>query len=281
MRLTRPSALRGTLAFSVSVAALAVAALPAAAQAPSAGPVPGAPTEVLPDLRQELPSQLSVVKSNTARRKPRFQLGFRSSAYNVGPGVLAVHGRRESTAQRDLTGDQLVNMSDGTTTVLPGVGRLRYNTFSDHSHWHFLGFERYEIRTRSGKFVRKDRKSATGFCLGDRYLVGAEPQQPARPAFDSDCGRGEPGVLSLYTGISVMWADDYAPHLEGQSIDVTGLKAGTYQLVHRVNPTRNLREARYDNNASSLRFKLRWPRGMKRAPKITVTKKCAGAARCR
>lgn len=276
MRITRPSALCGALALTASAAALA--AVPAIGQEPVP---PAAPTQLLPDLQQEVPSQLSVIKSNTSRKSPRYQLGFRSSAYNVGPGVLVVHGRRPSTKQKHLTGDQIINMSDGTTQTKANAGRLLYNQFPDHSHWHFVGFERYELRNARNTLVRRDRKSATGFCLGDRYLVAPEPQQPPRPQFDGQCGRGKRNILSLYTGISINWADDYAPHLEGQSIDVTGLRAGTYQLVHRANPSRGLSEANYANNASSLRVRLTWPNGRKRAPKVTTVKECPGTARCR
>jgi len=172
-------------------------------------------------------------------------------------------------------------MSDGTTVTKANAGRLRFNRFPDHAHWHFVDFERYELRTSAGKVVRKSRKAASGFCLGDRYLVGPEPQQPTRPEFDDDCGRGEPNLLSLYTGISIMWADDYAPHLEGQNIDISGVRAGTYTLMHRVNPSRGLSESNYANNSSSVRVRVSYPNGRKRAPKVAVTKKCPGAARCR
>lgn len=279
MRTTRPSALCGALAISAAAAALFAGT--ATGQEPVAPPAPAAPTQLLPDLQQEVPSQLSVVKSNTPRRTPRYQLGFRSSAYNMGPGVLTVHGRRSSTKVKHLTGDQIINMSDGTTVTKRNAGRLRYNRSSDHSHWHFVDFERYELRSTSGKVLRKSPKSATGFCLGDRYLVGVEPQQPTRPEFDDDCGRGEPKLRSLFTGISIMWADDYAPHLEGQNIDITGVKAGTYTLVHRVNASRGLSESNYANNASSVKVRVTYPNGRKRAPKVRVTKECAGAARCR
>ncbi len=286
MRMTRLRAAHGAVALSVSAAALALIAGPVAGAQEPVTPPAAAPTELLPDLQQEVPSQLSIVRSTTSGRTPKYQLGFRSSAWNAGPGVLTVHGRRSSTRVKSLTGDQLINMSDGTMRLNKAVGKLRYMRSTDHSHWHFLQFERYELRSASGKLLRRDRKSATGFCLGDRYLTGdtPEPQQPPRIPFDGDCGKGEPKLRSLHTGISVRWADDYAPHLEGQSIDVTGLKAGTYQLVHRVNPfmgRKRIKESRYDNNGASVRLRLTWPKGSERAPKVRVLEECAGKLRCR
>jgi hypothetical protein len=238
-------------------------------------------TPLLPDLVQEVPAKLTVQKTQPPTRRARWQLGFRSSAVNVGAGPLVTHGHRSSTAERRLIADQLVSMSDGTVEVRARVGRLQYIVNTDHSHWHFLKFERYTLRKPGGKIVRQDRKSATGFCLGDRYLVGEEPKQLPHPPFDGDCGKDEPSVLELFTGISMMWADDYAPHLEGQSINVTGLKRGRYVLVHRVNPTRKLHESDRSNNNASVLLRLSWPRGMNRMPKVKLLKECPGTARCR
>ena len=62
-------------------------------------------------------------------------------------------------------------------------------------------------------------------------------------------------------GISVGYGDVYEPNLEGQSLRLTGLDAGRYRLVHRVNVGRRLRESSYANNAASLLLQLRWRGG--------------------
>ena len=67
----------------------------------------------------------------------------------------------------------------------------------------------------------------------------------------------------------------------GQYVDVTGVPEGQYQLVHEVNPDRRLRESSYANNASSLVFDLRWPRGRNHAPTVELRGRCADSDRCR
>jgi hypothetical protein len=138
---------------------------------------------------------------------------------------------------------------------------------------------RYELRAVAGQRLLRDRK--TGFCLGDRYkialaIAGAE----AAGHFTQECGKGMPRLLALREGISVGWGDDYAPHLEGQELEVTELPAGRYLLVHRVNTRRVLRESDYRNNVASMALELSWPRGRKAPPRVDVVARCQGAATC-
>ena len=65
----------------------------------------------------------------------------------------------------------------------------------------------------------------------------------------------------------------------GNPAGVTGLAAGQYELVHRVNADHRLREQRYDNNAASVRFRLSWPGGRGERPRARVLEHCSGT-RC-
>jgi hypothetical protein len=181
-----------------------------------------------------------------------------------------------------MVADQLIYGANGTTAVQPGVGTLEYVTDPTHSHWHLLRFMRYELhRARDFALVVPDRKS--GFCLGDRYNADPAsrlPDEPAEPVFNTNCEPDNPDSLGLEEGISVGWGDDYEPWRDGQYLDVTGLRAGRYVLVHRVNRARLLEESRYGNNAASLLISLTWPRGKQRPPKVEVLATCPQRARC-
>jgi hypothetical protein len=236
---------------------------------------------LLPDLKQQAPGRL---QGQTAHGFPgiRFHLGFGSAVDNVGAGPLVVVGRRSSRAETVMRANQLIKRSDGSTAVVRGVGKLRYVVAETHSHWHYLGFDRYELRRLRGYvLVRPDRK--TGFCLGDRYETDPHrrlPGEPSRPVWTRECGKYRSDLMSVPEGISVGFGDNYKPSLEGQYFDLTRLPPGRYLIVHRVNVGHRLRESDYTNNASSLVFDLRWPHGFGASPSIEVVRRCTGSALC-
>ncbi len=232
------------------------------------------PPEIWPDLVQRTPGDLGV-----RGRDGRFQLGFRSAVENHGPGRLTVRGTR-SAGEREMTADQLIDRADGSRARVRNIGRIRYTSSGGHDHWHYLFFDRYELRRASDhRLARPDRK--TGFCLGDRYDPGRTlPRKPDRPVLTGACLKNRPQARNVLQGISVGYGDDYPPYLEGQSIDITGLPAGDYELVHRANGDRRVRESTHSNNASSVLLRIGWPRGDGRRPEVDRLKSCPQRERC-
>jgi Lysyl oxidase len=227
----------------------------------------------LPDLDQETPSGLTITRTTSA-----YVLGFDSAVRNVGDGPLVIDAHRPTPGTDTMTADQLIDHDAAPHEVVPGVGQLRYVVSPDHRHWHLLGFDRYQLR-RAGttEIAVRDRKS--GFCLGDRYRVTDRRLRaaPAAPRYTSRCGLAAPGLLGIQEGISVGYGDDYPANLEGQYLRLSGLTAGRYVLVHRVNGARQLRELDYRNNAAALLLQLRWQRG---APKVRILRRCPDSGRC-
>ena len=74
--------------------------------------------------------------------------------------------------------------------------------------------------------------------------------------------RGRPGALRVVEGLTPGYLDDYGPQLEGQYIDITGLSAGDYSLVHQVNADRRIRERSRQNNVASALVRIEWPGGI-------------------
>jgi hypothetical protein len=246
------------------------------------GPAPaGAADDRLPNLRQEAPRDIHV-EGRLVDGQRRFRLGFDSAAGNVGTGPLTIHGFRKASAP-EMSVDQLITQSDGSSRVVRGVGVMSYVVHPDHHHWHFLGFERYELR-RVGPVpgrVRSDRK--TGFCLGDRYkLPGARRLTFFSPFPEQadQCGLGQPGLRGLFAGISVGWGDRYSAYLEGQFIDITRLPPGRYRLVHTANPDHRLVESDYGDNSGSVLLRLSWPHGWQTKPAVTVLATCEETPTC-
>jgi hypothetical protein len=206
----------------------------------------GEPRELLPDLDQVEPRAVSV-----QRVDGRDLLVFVSAVDNLGDGPVVLDARRETTSD-SMDVVQVIERADGSTSTRRLRAELLYVDSETHSHWHLEEFERYELRRTDGASVGRDRK--TGFCLGDRYeRTSVElPRKPSEAVWDEECGKDEPDALRVQQGISPGYGDDYVPRLEGQSIDVTGLPAGRYVLVHRVNPDRVLAESDHRNNAASV-----------------------------
>jgi hypothetical protein len=232
--------------------------------------------DVLPDLVQRVPSELTVTRDGE-----RFRLGFASAVSNVGEGPLIVDGSRRSRTAPTMRARQVIERAIGGWRTTGAVGELRFVVAETHQHWHLLPFDVYELRRADGT-GRIVAAFKSGFCLGDRFRESAvAPLQAApTPHYRGNCGLGDRSLVSLREGISTGYGDDYQPNLEGQSFDVTGLAAGEYVLTHVVNPGRRLRESDYDNNAASLRISLTWPQGTVAPPTVATVAACPGSATC-
>jgi Lysyl oxidase len=262
-------------------AAAAASALSTAVMSPSDARAGGALRILAPDLAPVTPYGL-VVSGGVADGKQFAQLSFASAAINIGDGPLVIRGVRAGVNQPEMTADQILVRADGTEERKAGVGALRYIVDRTHEHWHLLSFMTYELRRLSGyRLVRPDQK--TGFCLGDRTNADPTTLLPGEPddrVFNSNCGLEETGLLEIEEGISVGWRDTYQSWLDGQLIDITGLRAGRYVLVHRVNEDRTLEETEYANNASSVLLNLSWPRGRSAPPVVKILRRCPTTDRC-
>jgi len=259
-------------AIAVPVACVAVFGAGAAAGQTSTP----APVQLLPDLDQQTPNGLTIARSGG--KSPQYSLGFQSAVRNIGGGPLIIMGRRTSTRAPTMRARQLINRSDGKQQAVRTSSRLRYAVSATHQHWHLLRFDRYQLRPAGRrKVVVRDQK--TGFCLGDRYRSQsvAVPAAPSAPVYTGGCGLRERNRLGVTEGISPGYGDNYLPHLEGQSLPLSGLPAGRYVLIHRANADRALRESDYGNNSASLLLELRWEA---RGPTVSVLASCPDTDRC-
>ena len=224
------------------------------------------PRELLPDFDQRAPFRLSVAGT---------KLGFASATDNTGDGPVWVRGARGS-ATGPMRAQQLVPLSDGRVRAYRDAGRLRYTPSPTHTHWHLIDFQRYELRTPNGALIVRDRKS--GFCLADHYgLARRRVAIFTGGRFFGNCAASNPGALSVEQGTSVGYTDLYPAHFHGQNLELRGVPAGTYVLVHRANPEARLEEIDYANNAASLRIRLTWRGG---AAQVDTLRRCEGSADC-
>lgn len=237
---------------------------------------PGAPVDwrevpvsrpLFPNLVQRPPSGLVV----TGSARGRWLLGFTSMVDNRGPGIIWLRAHRPPGA-RVMRVRQYVELAGGNTRILPFSGELHYVVAPPHYHWHFLSFDKFELRS-TGDFRLLVRDHKSGFCIADHYGIAiGVPHGP--PRFLGNCEQHNPRARFVEQGSSVGYTDRYPAHFHGQNLDITNVPAGTYWLVHRANPDFHLREAHYGDNVASLLVRIAWPGGRQAPPRVTTLRTC-------
>ena len=221
-------------------------------------------TPKFPNLVQRPPSQLVLSRGGNGH----WLLGFTSMVDNRGPGIIWIRGTRAPGAHV-MQVQQLVQLASGGVRVDPSSGELHYVVAPPHYHWHFLGFEHYELRS-AGDFALRVPDHKSGFCIADHWghAIGVKP---GPPRFLGNCDQFEPKATFVEEGSSVGYTDRYPAFFHGQQLDITKLPPGRYWLVHRANEDFHLRELRYSDNAASLLIRLTWRGG---APTVTPLRVC-------
>jgi hypothetical protein len=220
-------------------------------------------TPLYPNLVQRPPSGL--VLEHIGKH---WTLGFTSMVDNRGPGILWIHATRP-VGSKIMNVRQFVQLASGAVRVDPVSGGLKYVNAPPHHHWHFLGFDRYELRSASDfELIVRDYKS--GFCIADHYGTAIGVKH-GPPRFLGNCAQFDPKAREVTEGSSVGYTDRYPAFFHGQQLDITRVPAGRYWLVHRANEDFHLRERSYSDNTASLLIRLAWRDGV---PIVTPLRSC-------
>lgn len=237
----------------VSLAFLLVAIAPA----PDAWASP-AGAEHLPDLQTLKPSDLTIDTANGQKL-----LRFSNTVVNLGNGRLEL---RPETPKASLF--TLLSPPPTTTRAYQAIythtssghwykAREQYvGTFKfhpEHDHWHFEKFARYELYTVApdgslGQPLNRLGEKTT-FCLVDSDQVNPNLTHSG-PQTYTKCGQAS------VSGITVGWGDKYAYDLDGQHVDISGLRDGTYWLVSTVDDLNRLAETNDENNSAQVRVRI-------------------------
>ncbi len=153
-----------------------------------------------------------------------------------------IEGSLTGTGKRTLLRFDVSTANRGGSPIVLGnpVGNPLFAYSACHRHYHFGGYALYELfavdpRVTSSAPVLTGRKQA--FCLED-YEV------------DPLAVSSGPAVYTCSNqGISVGWADTYGSYLDGQWLDITGIRAGAYWLRVTVNPYNINNNPYYDPNS--------------------------------
>lgn len=146
-----------------------------------------------------------------------------------------------------------------------------FETPTCHGHPHVKGYAAYRLWTVRGYqdwlALRQNNPTVCSIqLLADNPRISREMVAGRKQGFclvdvqPSDFGPclGAKKTMASHRscfndmGISVCWADGYGYFLDGQWIDVTGLRGGDYMLEHEANPSRVVQETDYLNNTAAI-----------------------------
>ena len=225
---------------------------------PPATPIP--PTDVVPPA-DALPNlaALPAYEIVAIGRDGRDALHFSSTVWNAGPGPLIVEGYRRGAAPI-MDASQFFRRADEDVAAVP-VGILDYDAREEHDHWHFRDFARYSLATPGGRIVAASPKEA--WCLAptdqiDQLVPNAE-LRPGDPFLSTACG--DASAVQVRQVLEVGAGDTYGIGTPGQTVDITRLPNGPYDLRIEANPARALRETTVADNVALRRVVLGGTRG--------------------
>ena len=227
-----------TRRFTALLAAVvvAVAALAVLMDAPAGA----APRDRLPDLRM---ARLSSIQIQTRSNGDRW-LRFDTIIVNVGAGAFEARGSRPNTSIPTMSVRQRIYNSAGGYHNRKTKAKMFY-AGDGHDHWHLRNLEEYTL-TPLDNGARARTGNKEGFCFFDNYRFGST--QAAR--YGPGCANGQPGALSVTTGLSRGWGDIYRWNTVGQYINVTGLPRGRYRLRATADKANRFKESKENNNST-------------------------------
>lgn len=173
-------------------------------------------------------------------------LRFTASTPNVGAGALVIGNPQNCPALFEQSSCH---------------GHLHFKKYSDFRLWTPAGYDTWlatrdlsqpvsvgvnaAVLTQSlkNKSLLVGRKM--GYCMMDSDIYG--PNANPNPTYVA-CNTSQ--------GISPGWADTYGAYLDGQYVEVDGLKSGDYVLEVHVNPDLLLAETTPLNNSSAIRLRF-------------------------
>jgi hypothetical protein len=179
-------------------------------------------------------------------------LRFSTGVGNYGDGAVEVRGVRSSTSD-PMTAIQRIYLTGGGFTEAT-IGTFIYHP--EHNHWHFDYFATFELVDSGGNVVASNDK--VSFCLLDVERIKPPLAGASNQPVYTNCNQGNASALSIGPqGISRGWTDIYRKYLPDQSINITGVPAGSYTLRVTADPLDRIDEANEGNNVTSVPVTIR------------------------
>ncbi len=203
-----------------------------------------APVDLLPDVR------VARLYGFDLEYRPGGQtrLHFGTIGYNVGDGPLEARGSRNDTDEPVMSVVQRIYNSDGGYRQVAVPATMIYETGDSHDHWHTRQFMTVRMHKKGAPNREVHALRKLGYCLLDaRRMPNPPPGSPATRSYpNGSCGNST--SLTVRTGLSIGYGDDYPPHYAHQWMNVTGLPPGIYRICTTVDALDDFFEKKEANN---------------------------------
>jgi len=200
----------------------------------------------LPNLRALPASELSVVVSSSGNPELRFS----ATSWNSGTGPFELIARdprlNPTTDEWEYDAWQRIyNTSGGYREA--NIGTFVYHPA--HNHIHLEGYAVYALRPAGSNGATPRESFKTSFCIEDTTKVDSRlPGAPKKPVYTT-CN---PDVQ----GMSVGYGDRYGYQLAGQSIDLSLLQDGLYELSIAFDPKNKIVETSDADNTACVLLQI-------------------------
>ena len=174
------------------------------------------------------------------------ELRFSTVSWNRGAGTLElVAGAVDRLNGRQEVYQRIYSDGGSYRDVLAGS----FIWHEGHSHFHFEDYALYTLQPVNAPGASERIGTKTTFCVMDTTRVNTKLPGAPKRAFYKTCG-------ASIQGMSVGWGDRYGYSLAGQSIDITGLPNGDYNLKIEVDPKHRLVESDTTDNTSNVLLRI-------------------------
>jgi len=197
--------------------------------------------ELRPNLRAMPAANISVVP-NADTGNP--EIRFSASSWNSGAGPLELVAGETGPAGQNVY-QRVYDATGGFTDYLAGT----FVWHPTHNHFHFQEYALYTLKPISAPGQSKRQAYKTSFCVMDTGKVdGRLPGAPKKAVYAT--------CFDQKQGMSVGWGDTYGSYLDGQSIDLTGLEDGLYELTIEFDPSNRLLETNDTDNSACVLLQI-------------------------
>jgi hypothetical protein len=173
-------------------------------------------------------------------------LRFSTLSWNNGAGPLEIRAGTIDTVNGKQEVIQRIYSDNGAYRDV-NAGSFVYH--AGHNHFHFEDYALYTLQLVTANGAADRISSKTTFCIMDTTRVSTKlPNAPKRAVYKTCTGTMQ--------GMSVGWGDKYGYSLVGQSIDITGLSDGEYNLKIQIDPKTQIVESNDTDNISTVRIRL-------------------------